>query len=104
MTRNEVNKSNGDCSKRGGSPLPFKNSYNLFIQRFKLLFNQEVDCEYSESTVNNILAMLEKCGLSELLNEKKNHNPSPPLPPLRSRTITVPERLKRVRPSMTAAN
>ncbi len=102
MTRNEVNEINEACSKKGGSPpLPFKNPYNLFIQRFKILFNQEVECEHSESTVNNILAMLEKCGLSELLDENKNQNPPPP--PQRSRTATAPDRLKRGRPSAAAA-
>ena len=62
-------------------------TYKGFIQRVSELFRQEVECEDSEQTLNNIINILNKCGLKEVFhsipvapsagsveNEKKKNN------------------------------
>lgn len=44
------------------------NKYDILINRFMQIFKQEISCENSDLVIQNIVALLDKAGLKEMLN------------------------------------
>jgi len=48
-----------------------QNNYQIFVQRFTQYFQQEIKCEDSETTLQTIITLMDKCGLKDLLDSPK---------------------------------
>ena len=47
------------------------------VQRFSTQFHNEIDCEDKEETIRNIITLINKCGLKELLGETVQEDQKP---------------------------